>query len=374
MGFIAKLKGFDAHAKPQAHLTKKTAEGGLVSLVGFALMAVLFLSELFAYMVPKRVTTMGVDVTRDELLRISVDITYPGLPCQLLSLDALDVSGKHEADIGGELHKERVAPDETSLGVYESHFEDPMLGFIEFFRPQKAGTPSPRLLHVEEIHAALKAKEGCRVHGNLKVQRVAGNFHVSVHGQDWETLRLVYDKAEHINVSHVIKRLSFGDDYPGKVDPLNGFVRIIDAKEKSGTYKYFMQIVPTRYTRRRLPGGAGIGAGAGAGAGAGSGGGGAGGSRGTRGKPKKTPRGVIDTNLYSVTEFFQPARGWTDGGIPATYFLYDLSPIVMEVSDAPSSLGHFLARVCAVVGGGFAVTGMMDRWIHRVVELVGKNA
>ena len=55
MGFIAKLKGFDAHAKPQAHLTKKTAEGGLVSLVGFALMAVLFLSELFAYMVPKRV-------------------------------------------------------------------------------------------------------------------------------------------------------------------------------------------------------------------------------------------------------------------------------------------------------------------------------
>lgn len=141
MGFIAKLKGFDAHAKPQAHLTKKTAEGGLVSLVGFALMAVLFLSELFAYMVPKRVTTMGVDVTRDELLRISVDITYPGLPCQLLSLDALDVSGKHEADIGGELHKERVAPDGTSLGVYESHFEDPMLGFIEFFRPQKAGTP-----------------------------------------------------------------------------------------------------------------------------------------------------------------------------------------------------------------------------------------
>ena len=239
-----------------------------------------------------------------------MDITYPGLPCQLLSLDALDVSGKHEADIGGELHKERVAPDGTSLGVYESHFEDPMLGFIEFFRPQKAGTPSPRLLHVEEIHAALKAKEGCRVHGNLKVQRVAGNFHVSVHGQDWETLRLVYDKAEHINVSHVIKRLSFGDDYPGKVDPLNGFVRIIDAKEKSGTYKYFMQIVPTRYTRRRLPG-AGFGPGAGVGPGAGSGG--AGGSRGTRGKPKprKTPRGVIDTNLYSVTEFF-PTRARLD--------------------------------------------------------------
>ena len=46
-----------------------------------------------------------------------------------------------------------------------------MLGFIEFFRPQ-AGTPSPRLLHVEEIICRPWAKRGvCRVHGNPKVQR-----------------------------------------------------------------------------------------------------------------------------------------------------------------------------------------------------------
>ena len=42
----------------------------------------------------------------------------------------------------------------------------------------------------------------------------------------------------------------------------------------------------------------------------------------------------------------------------------------MEVSDAPASFGHFLARVCAVVGGVFAVTGMTDRWIHRAVEVI----
>jgi hypothetical protein len=46
----------------------------------------------------------------------------------------------------------------------------------------------------------------------------------------------------------------------------------------------------------------------------------------------------------------------------------------MEVSDAPKSLGHFLARCLAVVGGVFAVTGMTDRWIHRAAELMSKNA
>ena len=310
MGFIAKLKGFDAHAKPQAHLTKKTAEGGLVSLVGFALMAVLFLSELFAYMVPKRVTTMGVDVTRDELLRISVDITYPGLPCQLLSLDALDVSGKHEADIGGELHKERVAPDGTSLGVYESHFEDPMLGFIEFFRPQKAGTPSPRLLHVEEIHAALKAKEGCRVHGNLKVQRVAGNFHVR-HGQD-RGIRLVDDKAEHINVSHVIKR-PFGDDIPGKWTFSTASCALSTPREERHV-QVFHADRPHAVHEAKVPKAPGLGPALGWARGRERWSGRAENARKTK-TQENSSRGDRHEPLL-VTEFFQPARGWTDGGIP----------------------------------------------------------
>lgn len=35
-----------------------------------------------AYLKPHRVKKMGVDVTRDELLTINIDMTYPGLPCQ----------------------------------------------------------------------------------------------------------------------------------------------------------------------------------------------------------------------------------------------------------------------------------------------------
>ena len=93
-------------------------------------MAILFLFELGTYLAPRRVTTMGVDVTRDELLPINLDMTFPGLPCQIISLDALDASGKHEADIGGELHKQRIGSDGRVLGMYESHYEDFELGVI----------------------------------------------------------------------------------------------------------------------------------------------------------------------------------------------------------------------------------------------------
>ena len=83
MGFMAKLKAFDAYVKPEAHLTRKTTTGAIVSLVGYALMAILFLFELGTYLAPRRVTTMGVDVTRDELLPINLDMTFPGLPCPI---------------------------------------------------------------------------------------------------------------------------------------------------------------------------------------------------------------------------------------------------------------------------------------------------
>tara|TARA_B110000977_G_scaffold165743_2_gene213184 strand:+ start:14114 stop:15247 length:1134 start_codon:yes stop_codon:yes gene_type:complete len=375
MGFLAKLKGFDAYVKPEAHLTRKTTSGAIVSLVGYALMAILFLSELGTYLSPRRVTTMGVDITRDELLQINLDITFPGLPCQIISLDALDASGKHEADIGGELHKQRVSSEGKNLGTYESHFEDLTLGIIQFLKPRNPNDPMPHIKHFEEVAKARKEKEGCRVHGVMKVQRVAGNFHISVHQRDWQTLQMVYDKVSDIDVSHVIKRLSFGRDYPGKIEPLNGYERLLDkSKTESGTFKYFLKIVPTTYTRGRKKnvspqslqtvgdhvkdkntgnkGKNGI----------------------TSYKNRQPPldRSSIRTNLYSVTEYFTQSKGWSETGLPAVFFIYDLSPVVMEISDAHVSFGHFLARVCAVVGGVFAVTGMVDRWIHRWVEAMGK--
>ena len=46
-----------------------------------------------------------------------------------------------------------------------------------------------------------------------------------------------------------------------------------------------------------------------------------------------------------------------------------MSPIKVLVTDQWGTFAHFLVRFCAVVGGCFALTGMLDRWIHRIVSL-----
>lgn len=64
----------------------------------------------------------------------------------------------------------------------------------------------------------------------------------------------------------------------------------------------------------------------------------------------------LDTNQYSVTEYFSPVHKGQQM-MPAVWFMYDMSPILVTVHEARFSLGHLLVRLCAVIGGVFAVTG-----------------
>jgi hypothetical protein len=171
--------------------------------------------------------------------------------------------------------------------------------------------------------------EGCNIAGRLEVQRVAGNFHVSVHSQSFHVLEAIFRDARDVNVSHVIHTLSFGPEFPGAVNPLDDTQRILEQHEGSGTYKYFLKVVPTTYSSLKEP--------------------------------------EIPTNQFSVTEYYMPATA-RGSQLPAVYFMYDLFPITVSISEGKRSLGHFLTRVCAVVGGVFAVSGMLDRFIHRVVK------
>lgn len=52
-------------------------------------------------------------------------------------------------------------------------------------------------------------------------------------------------------------------------------------------------------------------------------------------------------------------------------FSYDLSPIVMTINSNPSSLLHFIVRLCAVVGGVLSVTRMADKIVHALLVSSG---
>ena len=78
--------------------------------------------------------------------------------------------------------------------------------------------------------------------------KVAGNFHVALGKSKSVDGRLIHEfnpsEAEHFNTSHRINFLSFGPPVPGVVNPMDGMLRMVDARKSStAVYQYFIKIV-----------------------------------------------------------------------------------------------------------------------------------
>jgi len=51
---------------------------------------------------------------------LNIDITFPAAPCAILSLDVVDVTGVHDVNIEGRLHKHALNPDGKRKGVTDA--------------------------------------------------------------------------------------------------------------------------------------------------------------------------------------------------------------------------------------------------------------
>ncbi|KAF2305383.1 hypothetical protein P3X46_004727 [Hevea brasiliensis] len=343
MGVKQAIKSLDAFPRAEEHLLQKTQSGALVSIIGLVIMATLFLHELSYYLTTYTVHQMSVDLKRGETLPIHINVTFPSLPCDVLSVDAIDMSGKHEVDLDTNIWKLRLNNYGHIIGTeylsdlvekeHASHKHDDDKGHHEDLdmKLHTHGFDQAAENMIKKVKQALANGEGCRVFGVLDVQRVAGNFHISVHGLNIFVAQMIFEGSNHVNVSHIIHDLSFGPKYPGLHNPLDGTMRILH--DTSGTFKYYIKIVPTEY--------------------------------------RYISKEVLPTNQFSVTEYFSPMKEF-DRTWPAVYFLYDLSPITVTIKEERRSFLHFITRLCAILGGTFALTGMLDRWMYRLIEVATK--
>ncbi|XP_074585015.1 uncharacterized protein LOC141840837 [Curcuma longa] len=339
-----KLQSLSAFPRAEEHLLEKTRSGAVVSIIGLIAIATLFTHELKYYLTTYTVHEMSVDVKRGETLPIHINMTFPSLPCDVLSVDAVDMSGKHEVDVHANIWKLQVNREGLITGteylndlVEKEHSDhkhgennDHNEGSSE--RKDEHGLNPEDEAMIKKVMNAMERSEGCRVFGFLDVQRVAGNFHISVHGLTTNAARQIFSRGNNVNVSHVIHEFSFGPKYPGIHNPLDGTTRILH--DTSGTVKYFVKIVPTEY--------------------------------------RYLSKNVMPTNQFSVTEYYvrtkEHQQTW-----PAVFFFYDLSPITVTIKEETRSFLHFIARLCAVLGGTFALTGMLDRWIYRIIAAFTKS-
>ncbi|CAN1236309.1 Endoplasmic reticulum-Golgi intermediate compartment protein 3 [Linum grandiflorum] len=332
-GMMSKLRSLDAYPKINEDFYSRTLSGGLITLASSVVMLLLFISELRLYLHTVTETKLVVDTSRGETLRINVtyffkkrtfsyselfDVSFPALPCSILSIDAMDISGEQHLDVKHDIIKKRL----------DSH------GNVIEARPDGIGAP--------KIEKPLQKHGGRLDHNETYCGSCFGAEESDDHCcNSCEDVREAYRKKGWAlsnpdlidQVSHHINSLSFGESFPGVVNPLDGVVWTQESP--SGMYQYFIKVVPTVYT--------------------------------------DVSGHTIQSNQFSVTEHFRSADAGRLQSLPGVFFFYDLSPIKVTFMEEHVSFLHFLTNMCAIVGGVFTVSGILDSFVYHSQKAIKKK-
>jgi hypothetical protein len=104
-----KLKSIDVYKRMPKELSEGTISGALVSIVSIAFIIVLFLYELNIFLSHTTSTEMHVDTGHaGGKIRVNIDIVMPRMPCAIISVDLMDIMGKHEVNMGKELLRDAL--------------------------------------------------------------------------------------------------------------------------------------------------------------------------------------------------------------------------------------------------------------------------
>ncbi|XP_043823161.1 endoplasmic reticulum-Golgi intermediate compartment protein 2 isoform X2 [Dromiciops gliroides] len=132
------------------------------------------------------------------------------------------------------------------------------------------------------------------------------------------------------NFSHRIDHLSFGELVPGIINPLDGTEKI--AIDHNQMFQYFITVVPTKLNTYKIS---------------------------------------ADTHQFSVTErerAINHAAG--SHGVSGIFMKYDLSSLMVTVTEEHMPFWQFLVRLCGIIGGIFSTTGMLHGIGKFIVEII----
>nr|XP_054951772.1 endoplasmic reticulum-Golgi intermediate compartment protein 2 isoform X2 [Pan paniscus] len=135
---------------------------------------------------------------------------------------------------------------------------------------------------------------------------------------------------ESYNFSHRIDHLSFGELVPAIINPLDGTEKI--AIDHNQMFQYFITVVPTKLHTYKIS---------------------------------------ADTHQFSVTErerIINHAAG--SHGVSGIFMKYDLSSLMVTVTEEHMPFWQFFVRLCGIVGGIFSTTGMLHGIGKFIVEII----
>jgi len=404
-GIFAGLKGVDAFGKTTEDVKVKTRTGALLTIVAAAIILAFTTMEFLDYRRVTIDTSIVVDKSRGEKLTVKMNITFPRVPCYLLSLDVMDISGETQRDLTHNILKARLDPQgnpvpnavsaelKNDIDKMNSQKEADYCGSCYGGLEPEGGCcqtcEDVRTAYVnrgwsfsnpdaieqcknEGWSEKLKeqSNEGCNISGRIRVNKVIGNIHLSP-GRSFQTnSRNIYELVPYLrddgnrhDFSHTIHHFAFeGDDeydhYKAQLgrtmkermgigkNPLDG-ARARTAKSQY-MFQYFLKVVSTQF--RTLDG--------------------------------KT----INTHQYSTTQFERDLKdgGQNDSpqgvhiqhgvnGVPGAFFNFEISPILVVHSDTRQSFAHFITSTCAIIGGVLTVASLLDSVLFATGRALKKS-
>ncbi|XP_066276684.1 endoplasmic reticulum-Golgi intermediate compartment protein 2-like isoform X2 [Branchiostoma lanceolatum] len=337
------VKEMDAFPKVPESYVQTSTSGATVSILSFVLIGILVLSELIYYSETNMKYEYNVDTELESKLKINIDVTV-AMKCESLGADVLDLTG-NSISTQGSIKEDSVFFDMTPQQrrwqrmvktVKSSLDKEKALQHLLF----KTGFSSkPTAAPVSSGHQKnTPAANACRFHGTIEVNKVAGNFHITAgrsipHPRGHAHLSAGINTKDY-NFSHRIDHLSFGDPVRGIINPLDGEEKLTQSTMQM--FQYFIQIVPTRVNTRQAQ---------------------------------------ADTGQFAVTERERVINHDSGShGVAGIFFKYDLTSIMVKVTEERQPISQLLIRLCGIVGGIFATSGMLhglvgflvDTWMTRV--------
>lgn len=314
----------DLHVKvAHEHLVKRTLCGSFVTLAFAGLTALLVMNEVSLWATTEVGEHLQVDAGVSVPLQLHLDVLFPAARCEDLRYGIADARGLTYKELKVEVEKLAWSPAGQGDALTE---------------------------------AQRQAAPGCAIVGSARVRKVAGIIEIDAISPYMEALMMSAmtggrppqggGNERPINTTHTIRRLSFGPEFPGRVESLAGYSSAVE--QGPTRYQYFLQAVPTVY---------------------------------------ESLRGYsTESHQYSATKFSTPiapanlnnfdllsGRGLNTpmSGITINF---EFSPVMVRVVENKRTVLQFLTSICAIVGGVFTVAGMVDSTAHRTSEFLKKQA
>lgn len=306
---LASLKNFDVYNKIHDDYVQKSRAGGVVTVITSCIVALLFWVEICEYTSVEHTDSIVVDTRINQKLPIGLNITFPHLRCDEVSVDNVDSSGDNQVNVHGSLHKinldrtgratdhDLLAKPGDCLPCLEAEDVDhKCCNSCQELKDAYSDKDLP-YFHILDTAVQCKGILGCRVSGKIVVNKVSGNVHVALgrsvirDGKHVHEFNLL-DVSDGFNTSHEIHSIRFGDDVPGQMSVLDGTAKIV--QHGAFMFHYYIKLVPTCYVDRW-----GI---------------------------------KAYTNQYSMTDTSRnvQVRKGELSGLPGVFIVYDFSPFLMQ--------------------------------------------